>query len=398
MRRVAQSSDTAGDAYPHVAYVRVTPGGGAGGRDDRRGEWLAACYRLTARVERVSAWDALLDLGVCGEDEALAATRTLLCWLGELGMDARAGVGPGLALAQLAALTAPVDAPLAHVSRAAAPAFLRGVPVSALVQMHPRGSVTPEIIERLQRYGLRTLGHVARLGEPALRRQFGAAGGWLAAVAGGQDARPLQPTPQPALQHFRLRFSLALQPAHALATLPTLAERVAANLRRQGRQARELCLTVRWESGSVTRARLTLRQHTHDPALLAAELRRLLVPSIRSETPGSRATAIEELRLALSDFATTVPEQATMWRTQAQRLRAALVVADTLTRRHGRSLLLAPRLTAPAAVFAEERYRLAALATDTSTEPAASMPGAGSAARLRAVDAWERVPQRLHWW
>jgi hypothetical protein len=33
------------------------------------------------------------------------------------------------------------------------------MPVNALLQSHSQGPVTLEIVERLQRYGLRTLGH-----------------------------------------------------------------------------------------------------------------------------------------------------------------------------------------------------------------------------------------------
>ncbi len=68
--------------------------------------WMAACYRLTTRVERVSARAALLDLGVCTGSEALAVMRSLLRRLAVMGLRARAGVGPSSALAHLAALTA----------------------------------------------------------------------------------------------------------------------------------------------------------------------------------------------------------------------------------------------------------------------------------------------------
>jgi hypothetical protein len=53
-----------GDEWRQFASLAVVP-------RDRRGPprrapgWMAACYRLTTWVERVSARSALLDLGVC---------------------------------------------------------------------------------------------------------------------------------------------------------------------------------------------------------------------------------------------------------------------------------------------------------------------------------------------
>jgi hypothetical protein len=68
-----------GGEWRRFASLAVVP------RDDNRGGppqrapgkpgWMAACYRLTTRVERVSARAALLDLGVCTGSEALAVRR-----------------------------------------------------------------------------------------------------------------------------------------------------------------------------------------------------------------------------------------------------------------------------------------------------------------------------------
>ena len=99
-----------GGAWPHFASLAVVPRDHNRGGPPRRapGEpgWMAACYRLTTRVERVSARAALLDLGVCTDSEALAVMRGLLRRLAVMGLLARAGVGPSSALAHLAALTA----------------------------------------------------------------------------------------------------------------------------------------------------------------------------------------------------------------------------------------------------------------------------------------------------
>jgi hypothetical protein len=112
-------------------------------------DWVAACYRLTPRVERVKAWEALLDLDICDDAEALAAIVGLVARLFAMGLRARAGIGPIGVLAQLARLTAPRDRPISLVAPAEATAFLRRVPVAVLSDLHPRGSIPPEIVERL---------------------------------------------------------------------------------------------------------------------------------------------------------------------------------------------------------------------------------------------------------
>ncbi|MGH2484498.1 MAG: hypothetical protein ACRDHE_00665, partial [Ktedonobacterales bacterium] len=204
-----------------VAYVRLVRlarprGASSRTKGSDAAAWLSACYALTPRVERVSATAALLDLGRCTPAEALAAVRGLLERLRAHGRHAVAGIGPSMTIAQLALFGSPFQSgrgttmalrslpapspvrkgagglgsacspsPRAEkglggevilIATAEAPAFLRGVPVNALAALHGHERVTLEVVERLQRYGLRTLGHLARLGEPALRRQFGKAG------------------------------------------------------------------------------------------------------------------------------------------------------------------------------------------------------------------------------
>ena len=406
---------------------------GASGRTKARdaAAWLAACYALTPRVERVSSDSALLDLGRCTSEEALVALRGLLETLRAHGRLAVAGIAPSMIVAQLAVPDSPSlkhdrarrEFPLSCgrggqgvrsvrlISTADAPAFLRGVPVTALAALHPRDRLTPEVVERLQRYGLRTLGHLARLGEPALRRQFGRAGAYLAAVAAGRDEWPLQTTARSPRQHFRLRFPAgAASLERVLAILPRFARRVMACLRRRQRAGRTLQLSVRRENGRLGHMRLTLRQPTADARTLAQELRRMLDAVLPASSRGERdagweseqgGAAIEELRLTVGDFALAVPEQMTLWRTQAQRRVVVETVADTLARRHGRPLVLAADLAAPAAVFAEDRYRFSALSTPAEEHArlsGASQKRAGALIRETGDTPWRQVPQRLHWW
>jgi hypothetical protein len=220
--------------------------------------------------------------------------------------------------------------------------------VAVLLQLHPQGRVPPEIVERLQQYGLHTLGHLARLGERALCRQYGDVGTFLARVAAGQDTQPLHPTPRPARYGVHLRFGSAARPEQVLTTLGRLSGRVATRLQQQGRQARRLGVRVRWETGGVERTRLSLRRHTNDPAVIAQELRRLLLPLLgapaipaadeandagrrpwapgdagengeNKEYEGVHPRSVEELRIILGDFLPGCAQQAMFWQTDEQR-------------------------------------------------------------------------------
>jgi hypothetical protein len=438
--------EAVGEEWPHLAALRVSPL--AETSDEATADWFAACHRLTPRVERTGRWSALLDLGICTDAEAVAALRGLVEWLVAAGLQVRAGIAPSAALAQLAQLTCTPHHPHVVLAPAEVPAFLKRMPVAALLHLHPRGLLTPEVVARLQRYGLRTLGHIARLDELALRRQFGVAGSFLAGLAQGRDARPLCPTPPPAELRIRARFAAPVAPEELLAALPHLAERAADRLRLQGRQARSLRLAVRWESGAVQRSRLTLRQYIDSMTVLASELRRMASvvmpcqPAVKAAPEGLAAAQsacadsdansetighdrVEELWLTLADFAPAVPAQATFWRTRAQQVAAIEQVAETLARRHRRPLLFRTRLATPAAIFSEERYRFtppdAALLdaiefvgmadVDVADLRASRMrprrlPQAdvsdmsrvGDFSDVDAGDAWRDVPQRVHWW
>lgn len=411
---------------PFRAFVQVLAGGDAGGPSTgEEAEWFAACRQLCARVERTGVDGVILDLGLCTVSEAEAAVRDLLARLSALRWQARAGIGPSSCVAQLACREARAQRPLVLISPAQSQAFVRRVPVRALVGLHPRGLISPEIVERLERYGLRTLGHLARIGELALRRQFSAAGSILAALAQGQDALPFNPTPASSVLRFRARFASPVGPDAVLALLPHLAERIAGQLRQQGRTARSLRLEAHWEDGRVERRRLTLRQYADRSALLDQELRRLLMPlfapgrapgcdelpgNAHADTKDRSEDRIEELRVTLGDFAPLAPAQATFWRTRQQQMASIADVAQTVAHRHGHALLLRPQVVSPDAVFTEDRYSLCASA-DMCDDPQPLPPtgieyardGARSP-RSRVMDAaagtdtWSGVPQRLHWW
>jgi hypothetical protein len=408
---------TQGQGY--VVYLRVRPCAGehlpdgeawkTGETRDGEAAWLDVCYRLTERVERVAAESAFLDLGACTEGEALAAVRRLLCRLRLAGWHVHAGIGPSLPLAQLVARSAGTQRPratLALITPDAADGFLRAVPVALLPRVHPAGTVSAEIVERLRRFGLPTLGHLARVGAPALRRQFGAAlGDVLARLARGEAVRPLQVTPPPARCTLRVRLTEPLPPSRLSDILTRVAARLAAVLRRRGQLTQEVGVAVMWEGGGQQNACRHLLRPTDAPRLLAQEVQRLL--DTLSGTRGSGGeggggvNAVAGLRVLLRDLVRAQPEQTTLWRVREQRLARLETVEDTLAHRHGRPMLHRPQLAAPDVVFREERYALAPLvALDTASDmaPHVAPERAPVAVTRQHANAWRDVSLRLHWW
>lgn len=401
--------DAPSRAWPHIAFVHCPFPKQAYDED-----WLDACYRLTPRVERVDASRALLDLGICTDEEAEAAVRGLLVWLKAHGGRARAGIGKSAVLAQCALLAARREQTLTQVTADAVSSFLRDIPVAVLTRLHPAGRIMPEVVERLQHYGLSTFAHVARIGEPALHRHFSSAGAALAAITRGEDPTPIRPTSPPDWLLLRLRLNVPEPPERIVAALPAFAERASARLRLRGQRTRILRLRVSWESGGVQSIRLSLRTHTDDARILAAELRRALDSLLACTTdtsPSDRHAclrAFEDLHVGLGDLASVYPEQSALWQTPAMRRREILKhVEEGLARRHGRAVLLTPIRHATDAIFTEDRYRLAGLLASevdglapAEADVAHGMKKTAAKAMppVTAGDPWREVPQRLHWW
>lgn len=438
----------AGDARPDTwgerwagAVLLVSPvdmpteapvAGTAAAADADADAWFRACVQVTERAERLpEGGGALLELGVCTADEAREVMRGLLERLAWQGVVARAGIGPGLALAQLAAQSARRPGRIVLLSTSETRDFLRRVPVEALLALHPHGVVTPECVARLRRYGLTTLGHVARVAaadDRALRRQFGPAGAFLDAVVRGGDPRPLVPTPPAPRLRFRLRLPEPLAGPRIIPLLPRWAEQISQQLHRRGTGGRTLLLVVRTEGLGNHHIHRTLRAPVDDAHRLARELSRMLAAllehtpledGVPKTSPGgalSPGTPVSGLRLTVGDLAPVYPEQRLFWTGGSQRraTREATLepVAEALAlRTGGRPQLLRPHIALPDAVFEEERYYLAPFTPITpatqhsvtngeqpgqhgkTKRPMPVMPDVADAA-----DGWDRVPHRLHWW
>jgi nucleotidyltransferase/DNA polymerase involved in DNA repair len=363
-------------------------------------DWFAACYQLTPRVERLNADHALLDLGYCTEAEALSALHTLLNHLAQAEVHVLAGIGPTPVVAQLAAQMSspahPQGRPLL-VSASATLAFLKPLPIECLLNLRPSDAVTVETLMRLQRSGIRTIGQLARFDELTLRRQFGAAGGCLAAIAQGKSLYPFTPTPRPRALRFGLRHADPLTADAIQHQLARLAAEMAQTLDEEGRAAGHMTLAIHWASGAHTCLGGSFRWRIHNPRILTWELTRLIIPELRRR-PDEQ---IDAIRCILSDLERPLPSQDLLWpherTTQNDRRWRSQAVADALAQRSKRPTLLNSRRVAGHAIFSEDGYALMPLSTShTPANDTASRAHEQRATAQRTLGQQD-APLRLYW-
>ncbi len=401
--------------------------------------WLTACYQLTPYLQRFGVNSALLDLGPCTDTEAVSVVQSLITRLVHQQITLRAAIAPSGTLAQFALLRllhAPAPAssqsPLTvHMPEQTAD-LLRQLPIAALARLQFADPTTittrtlNQAVSWLEDYGVRTLAHLARLArldDDFLRRQFGARlGALLATIARGDDPMPFQPTPAPLALRFRLRLTSPVTPDRLLLGLPSFACEVASKLARRGLHGHTLELRLHWEGGStansegnaednsqrITTITRTLPQPLSGGRALAETLERMLVPLFQARAHAHVHEAIEDLHLSISHLTPRYPAQHAFWPQRARRLAATRELADVLARRHGKPLLLRSTLTAPDAIFDQDRSRLTPLHANEADIPDVA-EGLGHPARAAADVAdiaseadtgadSAQFPHGIHWW
>jgi nucleotidyltransferase/DNA polymerase involved in DNA repair len=377
---------------PHIAVLAL-----CGPAPDNKTAWLSACYQLTPRVARLSPTSAALDLGLCVEQEALDVARQLANRLRWNDVSVRIGIGPTLPVAQLALLTCSAAQRIALVSSCALAAYLKPLPVTVLRSLDLPIPIPEEAALRLRRAGIRTLGQLARLDELSLRRQFGAAGAILAALARGETPTPFRPTPpEPALR-FRTRFTTTLTVEQTLHRLPRLATEIATRLQALHQTTGALTLTVWWASGGVERIEYAFPDPLQEASVLAQRLTSLLLSLVRPQAFRSVAQSsdIERLDVRVTSLAPLRPQQHALWLTpqheRSERRRRIAALADQLRQRYRRPALMTLHPTHEAAIFSEERYTLASFTITRAETPRPS------ATLMPHGQRWE-AQVRPHWW
>src|SRR6266851_2510643 len=161
-------------------------------------------------------------------------------------------------------------------------AFLAGLPLLAL-------DLPDELQQTLRRFGLHTLGEVARLPPGPLAARLGPEGAVLWRLARGEDGSALAPRPPP------LRFeegeelewdAQSIEPL--LFVWKALLDRLAQRLRARGLMARELSLQLRLADASWDERTLDLAAPTRE----VGPLLQLLRLGVEGRPPAAGVTAI----------------------------------------------------------------------------------------------------------
>lgn len=257
---------------------------------------FAVFHDTTPLVEGISIDEAFLEVGglrrIAGSPLEIA-TRLRAQVAQRVGLPITVGIARTKFLAKVASGVAKPDG-LLRVAPEAEPAFLHPLPVRRLWGV---GAVTAE---KLHALGIRTVGEVAAIGEPALVSILGRAGGrHLHALAHNRDPRPVLPTQRRrSIGSQQALGRRARSPDELDALLAGTLDRLGRRLREGHRVSRTVVLRLRFGDFSRATRSHTLPEATAHTATLLAAARELLVAA----TPLIRERGITLLGVSLGNL------------------------------------------------------------------------------------------------
>src|SRR5438477_4037143 len=255
-----------------------------------------AATAVSPRVEE--AGPGLLYLDVSGLEtlfgDARAVARGLTAAAERVGLRAAVGVAQSKSVARLAARAAEADLSLEPtrwgvgggafkvVLAGEQREFLAALPLEAL-------EIPAELYESLRRFGLHSLGDVARLPAGPLAARLGTDASALLRLAHGQDVSPLTPRAEPDLfeEGEELEWDASsIEPL--LFVWKGLLDRLTQRLSARGLMAREIYLQLRLADASWDERALDLAAPTRE----APSLLQLLRLSVESRPPPAGVRAV----------------------------------------------------------------------------------------------------------
>jgi protein ImuB len=284
----------------------------------RLGEALARCPTLKLVAPDPAGvadeWERLLT-ALESIGAAVEPGRPGLAWFDEQGLrNLYGGTTEGVIAAARRALKTPARlgaapsrfAALAAASRARArraeitppgplSAYLAPLPVDLLKTR----SQTAQLPDLLERFGIHTLGELAKLPIPALADRFGTAGPLARELAKGQDS-PLKPRRPSELLEERLELPESASGPQLERALGLLIDRLLARRERRGRSIRAAVLSAKLVEGGTWRIRMTFREALADPK----RMRLVLTPRL-TELPAPA----DALRLRAEGFGPPAGDQ-----------------------------------------------------------------------------------------
>jgi protein ImuB len=305
----------------------------------RLGEALARCptLRLVAPDPAGVAdeWDRLVT-ALEGIGAAVEPGRPGLAWFDSRGLKnlyggsvegvigaarralataARLGAAPSRFAALAAASKARVRrAEIAPAGPGLLAAYLAPLSVD-LLNTRPETQAMPETLER---FGIKTLGELAKLPRAALSDRFGTAGPFARELARGHDTGLSPRQPSERLEE-RLELPESASGQQLERALGLLIDRLLARRERRGRSLRTAVLAAKLVEGGTWRARVTFREALSDPR----RMRLVLTPRL-AELPAPA----DVLRLRAEGFGPPAGDQRSLLQepaaVRAARLREAV--------------------------------------------------------------------------
>ena len=342
---------------------------------------LASLWDVVPSVEAAGWGVFYLDLtgmaGMYGGTDGLAQA---LLSVGEAWLRPRLGIGMGKFPAYCAAVRA--EARGWRQVPADAAGWLAPLPASWL----PSDAA---LIRRLDNFGIRTLGDVARLPAASLAEFMGLDGTRAWRLAQGIDPDPVVPTPLPERLLERLEFPFPVDTVSAIeAGIKSLTERLWRSGSLRARRVGEATIQGELLSGGDWRFRRVLRQPAGSADALTRSVRTAL--GARDGAGFSRwpDAPLLDLALTVSDLTPEIGHQAAIW--QRERVANISDVAGV-----ERLAAMVPGSTKP-----EQRWALGASLAPLNLPARASVEAVGGAPRRVRTDGrrWRPVEQVVDLW
>ncbi|MCL0093092.1 DNA polymerase IV [Dehalococcoidia bacterium] len=241
----------------------------------------------------------------------------------ELGLCSSAGIASCKVVAKIAAELSKPDG-LLEIARGEERSFLAPLPIAKLPGV---GKKTERILSGL---GIDTIGKLSVMPLSALKSRFGASGELLHRYANGIDNREVEPPGAAKSISRETTFGKDTKDRSLLeATLRYLGERVGAELRRRGRQARCVTLKLRYaDFTTIARSRTLKRASNTDQTIFDTGLE-LLSKALAQEKQPVRLIGIGVSNLVEPG------RQLDMFDPSAQRLEQLNIAIDRIRDKYG---------------------------------------------------------------
>lgn len=294
-------------------------------------QFFGVLRRYSPLVESLSLDEAFFD--VTGEERLFGtgveiATRVRRETRDELGLAVSVGVAPNKFVAKIASDLCKPDG-LLEVPQERVLPFLHALPVERL------WGVGPATADALRAFGVSKIGELAAYPPDVLQRKLGDVGLHLAALARGQDDRPVVPDREPVSLGHEDTFSEDISDAESLRLhLLAQADAVAARLRARALRARTVVLKVKLSDFTLLTRRRTLSSASCDGTTLA-EVAHTLLTELRLSGRAVRLTGVTASGLVPHD----TTEQLDFDAPTRKRREALGHTLDAITHRFGRSVI-----------------------------------------------------------